>query len=102
MAITTQEPNVDSGESRELSLPIEGMTCASCVRRVERALGKVPGVQEATVNLATEKAKVRFDPAIVAVEQLDAAIEKAGYKVGSIPIEAPPSVERTLDTSPVV
>src|SRR5579859_1566502 len=67
------------------------MTCASCVRRVERALSKVPGVREATVNLATEKAKVVFDPAIVEADQLDAAVEKAGYKVGSTPVAPPPS-----------
>ena len=46
-----------------LVLPITGMTCASCVRRVERALGKVPGVAGAQVNLATERATVELDPA---------------------------------------
>jgi len=40
----------------ELSIPVEGMTCASCVRRVEKALAKAPGVVEARVNLATERA----------------------------------------------
>ena len=42
-----------------ISLPISGMTCASCVRRVERALKSVPGVGEAMVNLATERAEIR-------------------------------------------
>ena len=46
----------------ELTLPIEGMTCASCVNRIERYLRKTPGVEAATVNLATEAATVRFDP----------------------------------------
>ena len=46
----------------ELILPIEGMTCASCVRRIERFLGKTPGVEEATFNLATETATVRYRP----------------------------------------
>ncbi|WP_239451668.1 heavy metal-associated domain-containing protein [Elioraea rosea] len=52
-----------------LSVPIEGMTCASCVRRVERAIAAVPGVAAAAVNLATERAEVRFDgtPALAAV-----------------------------------
>jgi P-type Cu+ transporter len=69
----------------ELLLPIEGMTCASCVTRVEKALGKVPGVREASVNLATEKARVAFDPAVVNLDQLKAAVAKAGYTVGEIP-----------------
>ncbi len=65
-----------------LLLPVEGMTCASCVGRIEKALNKVPGVREANVNLATEQARVVFDPAAVGREQLTAAVEKAGYKVG--------------------
>ena len=54
---------------REISLPITGMTCASCVRRVEKSLAKVAGVQEASVNLATEKAKVVYDPSTVTLDQ---------------------------------
>jgi len=68
----------------EAILPIEGMTCASCVRRVERALAKVPGVTTANVNLATEKATVAFDPAVADLAQLTTAVEKAGYKVGAL------------------
>ena len=75
----------------ELSLPIEGMTCASCVVRVEKALGKVLGVQKASVNLATEQANVVFDPSQVSLAQLHAAVEKAGYKVGEITPVAVPS-----------
>ncbi|MNI45787.1 Copper-transporting P-type ATPase [compost metagenome] len=63
-----------------LSLPVEGMTCASCVGRVERALKAVPGVDSASVNLATERADLTFsgtaDPQ-AAVH----AIENAGYSV---------------------
>ena len=44
-----------------VELPVEGMTCASCVGRVERALKKVPGVRDAVVNLATEKASLSLD-----------------------------------------
>jgi Cu+-exporting ATPase len=62
----------------ETTLGIEGMTCASCVARVEKALRKVPGVAAATVNLATEKATVRT-LAGVPMTALTAAIEKAGY-----------------------
>ncbi len=63
-----------------LALPIEGMTCASCVRRVEKALGAVPGVAKASVNLATERADIAFDgaPDAQAVVQ---AVRKAGYDV---------------------
>jgi Cu+-exporting ATPase len=63
-----------------LSLPIEGMTCASCVGRVEKALGRVPGVRSASVNLATERAEVQVD-ASVAVQALNQAVEAAGYSV---------------------
>src|SRR4029079_4946534 len=67
----------------EITFPVTGMTCASCVRRVEKALAKVPGVAEASVNLATEKAKVAYDPAAASPDQLRAAVEKAGYGIGS-------------------
>jgi Cu+-exporting ATPase len=61
------------------------MTCASCVGRVERALNKVPGVTEVSVNLATEKAQVTAVG--VPVERLIAAVEKAGYDV-AFPVDA--------------
>ena len=60
------------------TLPIEGMTCASCVMRVEKALKAVPGVLAAEVNLATETATVRSAPTVVGAA-LRAAVEKAGY-----------------------
>ncbi|MEO8490785.1 heavy metal translocating P-type ATPase [Pseudomonas sp.] len=64
--------------STTFDLPISGMTCASCAGRVERALGKVPGVRSVTVNLANERAHVevlgQMDPAV-----LIAAVDKAGY-----------------------
>jgi len=78
-------PDADGGSGAEVSLAVEGMTCASCVRRVERALLKVPGVESAAVNLATEKAKVVYDPAEGSgVEGLRAAVEGAGYGVGGV------------------
>jgi len=63
-----------------LSLPVEGMTCASCVGRVEKALAKVPGVGRATVNLATESAALSLSQRVPAAT-LTAAVEKAGYAV---------------------
>ena len=73
----------------EVDLPILGMTCASCVRRVERALAKVEGVRDVSVNLATERARVVLDPAVVTADQLTAAVERAGYRVaGNAPLPA--------------
>ncbi|KAG0192551.1 hypothetical protein DFQ28_008673 [Apophysomyces sp. BC1034] len=66
------------------SLDIEGMTCSSCVMRVERALGKVPGVSNVTVNLATERASVAAGPS-VAIPALVAAVKKAGYDARPTP-----------------
>jgi Cu+-exporting ATPase len=62
------------------SLKIEGMTCAACAKAVERASKKVQGVTEANVNFATEKLSVNFDEAIVSIPDIQAAVEKAGYK----------------------
>ncbi|WP_353153141.1 heavy metal translocating P-type ATPase [Pollutimonas bauzanensis] len=61
-------------------LAIEDMTCASCVGRVEKALAQLPGVLEANVNLATERARVRHLAGVVATADLEAAVEQAGYK----------------------
>ena len=63
-----------------ISLPIEGMTCASCVGRVERALKAVPGVAGATVNLATEKASITMSGAVDRAT-LVKAVEDVGYEV---------------------
>ncbi len=65
-------------------LAISGMTCASCVARVERKLGKVEGVRSAAVNLATERATVAYDPSRVKVARLIGAVEAAGY--GATPV----------------
>ena len=62
-----------------IKLPIDGMTCASCVARVEKALGRVPGVGSAEVNLATETATVSLAEG-AAPESLIAAVRAAGYE----------------------
>ena len=67
-------------EKLGFTLPIEGMTCASCVSRVEKALAKVPGVEHASVNLATESASVSASNQID-LTTLRGAVEKAGYSV---------------------
>jgi Cu+-exporting ATPase len=68
-------------EVREVTFGVTGMTCASCVGRVERALKKVPGVVEASVNLATEKATVGYISGEVEPRDLQKAVESAGYGV---------------------
>ena len=67
--------------SREVTLKIVGMTCAACVAAVEKALKKVDGVMDAVVNLATEKAFVRYDPRRVSILDLREAVRGAGYDV---------------------
>ena len=69
---------------RQFDLQVDGMTCASCVGRVERALKKVPGVQSASVNLATERASVQVSDG-TDVGTLIAAIAKAGYEAAAVP-----------------
>jgi len=75
--------------SADVDLALEGMTCASCVARIERTLSKVPGVDTVSVNLATEKAHVRYDPTTVATPQLVGAVEAAGYKARPLAAVAP-------------
>ena len=69
---------------KAISIDIDGMTCASCVSRVEKALNKVPGVQTASVNFATERASVKLGDS-GKVADLLAAIEKAGYSGHATP-----------------
>ena len=80
-------------EVRRIVLPIGGMTCAACVRHVERALRGVEGVLSANVNLATERATVEYVSGVADVEALKRAVSEAGYEVieeaASSPAEAP-------------
>ncbi|WP_428624438.1 heavy metal translocating P-type ATPase [Sedimenticola sp.] len=64
----------------ELEIGVGGMTCANCSARVERTLNKLPGVIQANVNLATERATVRFVPATVGPDEIATAIQEAGYE----------------------
>src|SRR5207244_5171886 len=74
-------------DTQQLQLPITGMTCASCVSRGGRALGKVDGVLSPTVNLATEEATVTTRPD-TNWETLKAAVERVGYGVIEVQDEA--------------
>ncbi len=72
------------GTTRQLNLPIEGMTCASCVAHVEGALKDVPGVSSVNVNLTTEKANLELGNGDVSPQELVKAVDEAGY---AIPVE---------------
>jgi Cu+-exporting ATPase len=82
--IRTSEPELERESDgmkslRTVDLDIAGMTCAACVRRVEKALSKIDGVEEASVNLPLGRATVRLDPAVATQHALVLAVEKAGY-----------------------
>ena len=74
---------------QQVTLPIEGMTCASCVAHVEGGLKEVPGIEKATVNLANERATVQFDPEKTTVDQMVAAVRDVGYDVVTDKITLP-------------
>src|SRR5947208_16342672 len=79
-----ETPDSLNGPATHVDLAVGGMTCASCVARVERKLKRVPGVQEATVNLATERAAVSYDPLATTVADLIGAVEAAGYSAAPV------------------
>src|SRR5947209_14903040 len=70
-------PTPETTQTAELA--VTGMTCASCVMRVEKRLKKVPGVVDAAVNLASERATVTYDPHQADADALVTAVEAAGY-----------------------
>ncbi len=84
-------------ETTEVTLTLEGIHCASCVARVEKALNEAPGVELALVNLATRQARVRYDASQTAVKNLEAAIHDAGYEVTGWALEAPPPVSPEIE-----
>jgi Cu+-exporting ATPase len=88
----------EAPEGLRIELPIVGMTCASCVARVEKGLAKVPGVNAATVNLATERATVFVDPALAGRDDLVRAVVDTGYEV---PEETASSVTDAPDRDPL-
>lgn len=85
IAAKIQGDRVNPADSA-ISLPIGGMTCASCVARIERSLGKVEGVRSVSVNLATERADIRANAAIDR-NTLVQAVEDAGYSVPSVSVD---------------
>ncbi len=82
-------------KNRDITIPIEGMTCAACSRAVEKAIEKLDGVSQVSVNLATNKAKVEYDPGKVRLSQIKDSVLKAGYK--PLDIEAEGQVDTHRD-----
>ncbi len=66
---------------QKISAPVSGMTCASCVARVEKSIGKIEGVKQVSVNLATEKVTFEIDETVNSFSQIEKAVEEAGYKI---------------------
>ncbi|MEJ2513499.1 MAG: heavy metal-associated domain-containing protein [Anaerolineales bacterium] len=70
-------------ETKQISIPVTGMTCANCVSAVERNIKKVDGVQVANVNLTTERAAVEYDPSKANLGAMISRIERAGYGIAT-------------------
>ncbi|MGH8143281.1 MAG: cation transporter, partial [Steroidobacteraceae bacterium] len=85
---------IAEAEPQRWTLPIEGMTCATCALRVEKALAAVPGVRRAEVNLATERASVEGAGGVVHAADLIAAVRRAGYEA-SLPGDDAGADQRT-------
>ena len=66
------------------TLKIEGMTCAACAKAVERAVGKLEGISQAKVNLATERLTINYEPSIIRLSDIKNAVKKAGYKAQDV------------------
>ena len=74
-------------QHKEVTIPVAGMTCAACVRKVEKALKGVPGVEDATVNLSAGKAGVTYDPAVCEIPAMAERIRDIGYEVPTAHID---------------
>ena len=80
-------------DEKQLTLPVLGMTCANCVAAVERNAKKVDGVTNATVNYASEKVTVMYDPTVIGTQEIAsnviARVERAGYQIPTAELELP-------------
>ncbi len=83
---TVRSSGYDVVTSR-IQMPLQGIQCASCVQAVEKALGKLPGVMQASVNLASATVDVEYVASITTLAEIKGAIEAAGYRVLDIPLE---------------
>jgi Cu+-exporting ATPase len=77
--LSKAEDQPAAAANQRVDLPISGMTCVACARRIERRLSKTPGVANASVNFATARASVEYDPSSAVVNDLIGAVEDIGY-----------------------
>ena len=85
---------ITDAAGKQVTIPIGGMTCASCSAAVERAVGKLPGVTSVSVNLATEKAAISYNAGTLRLSDIKQAIVKAGYEPMAIETDASASVDK--------
>ncbi|MGH2809347.1 MAG: heavy metal translocating P-type ATPase, partial [Actinomycetota bacterium] len=92
---------VESRKSRQVDLAVEGMTCGSCAARIQKILSRQQGVVEASVNLATNRARVVYEPKVVELEQLEQAVDKIGYRISPLAeeLEEQGGGERTRESA---
>src|SRR5512140_3777209 len=70
-------------DTKQLTLPITGMTCANCVVTIERNLKKLDGVQTAVVNLSSERGTIEYDPSALTLRDIVARVESVGYGIAT-------------------
>ncbi len=87
--MTSSPPSSSTSEQVQVVLPITGMTCANCSTTIERNLKRLPGVEQASVNLATERAHVVYDPSLVSTDDIVDLVEELGYGVAMARAELP-------------
>jgi len=85
---------IEEEQVKTVTIPVGGMTCAACAARVGKTIGKLEGISKVTVNFATEKAVVEYNPRIVRLSAIRQAIEKAGYKALNIEKKSPVDEDR--------
>ncbi len=79
---------LEESKEKEITIPIQGMTCAACANRIEKVVSKLEGVSTASVNFATEKLVTKYNPEKVRISEIKQAIAKAGYKALEIETKA--------------
>ena len=80
--------------NKRIDIKIGKMTCASCAKAVERVVKKLDGIEEVNVNIATEKASIKYDPSKVRLGQIKSVIEKAGYEVVEESLDSATEIDR--------
>jgi len=85
---------VEDAKTREIIIPIQGMTCSSCVMHIEKAVGAIDGISEVRVNIATEKADISYNPNKTRISEIKQVITKAGYTPLDIEAESSSDVEK--------